>query len=396
MNINEKAVSKSQQRFMGMVHAAQQGKLKKPSKAVKKAAKSMSPQSAKDFASTSTKGLPNKVEEGPSYSSVAASVRKDKERYPERYCSNPKCLWRTVNARTGEKTPCPKHRPAAPTHESIIKESLTKKDFVAMAKYIKQQPHSDQQKLIDFAVMLSKQDNPRFDEVRFKKAILGENSIMRQSTQQAPQQPQEEVRPQLSAEAKAKFHKLIGKYNEYGHALKRAGSLREMARKLGGLASLAEQAIMSEADDWFDGHTIKRNMKELKSYVNEFQKNAVEADQLMERVTALYDDMGRVLERYFEIYDVNKPSNVNEGEYDRCPGCNDTGWVQGKPCSCEAGKRVSSNSSNMTKKLSESKIDSLTAKVILEVYGKLNDKQKITMESLPSDKLIKFAWKVIR
>ena len=57
------AVSKAQQRFMGMVHATQKGDMDSPSPEVSKAADSMSDKDAKDFASTSHKGLPNKKEE---------------------------------------------------------------------------------------------------------------------------------------------------------------------------------------------------------------------------------------------------------------------------------------------------------------------------------------------
>ena len=56
------AVSKAQQRFMGMVHAVQKGDMEAPSKEVEKAADSMNDKNAKDFASTKHKGLPNKVE----------------------------------------------------------------------------------------------------------------------------------------------------------------------------------------------------------------------------------------------------------------------------------------------------------------------------------------------
>jgi hypothetical protein len=56
------AVSKAQQRFMGMVHATQKGDMESPSKEVEKAADSMTKKSAKDYASTSHKGLPNKKE----------------------------------------------------------------------------------------------------------------------------------------------------------------------------------------------------------------------------------------------------------------------------------------------------------------------------------------------
>ena len=59
------AQSKQQQKFMGMVHALKKGDMK-PSDAspeLKKAAQSMSDKDAKDFASTSHKGLPKKVKQ---------------------------------------------------------------------------------------------------------------------------------------------------------------------------------------------------------------------------------------------------------------------------------------------------------------------------------------------
>lgn len=55
----EKAVSKAQQKFMGMVTAAKKGE-KPASKEVAKAAKGMSKKDAEDFASTKHKGLPEK------------------------------------------------------------------------------------------------------------------------------------------------------------------------------------------------------------------------------------------------------------------------------------------------------------------------------------------------
>jgi hypothetical protein len=57
--LSEKAVSKKQQKFMGMVHAAQKGE-KPASKEVAKVAKTMKKGDAEDFASTKHKGLPEK------------------------------------------------------------------------------------------------------------------------------------------------------------------------------------------------------------------------------------------------------------------------------------------------------------------------------------------------
>lgn len=56
------AVSKAQQRFMGMVHAAQKGE-EPASPEVAKVADTMKKKSAKDFASTKHKGLPDHVDE---------------------------------------------------------------------------------------------------------------------------------------------------------------------------------------------------------------------------------------------------------------------------------------------------------------------------------------------
>lgn len=76
--IVEKAKSKAQQKFMGMVHAAQKGE-KPASKEVAKVAKSMGKKDAKDFASTKHKGLPDKVSEGKQHlieTSLQAIVRR--------------------------------------------------------------------------------------------------------------------------------------------------------------------------------------------------------------------------------------------------------------------------------------------------------------------------------
>jgi len=56
------SVSKAQQKFMGMVHAAQKGE-KPASGKVAKVASRMDPKDAKDFASTKRKGLPMKAEQ---------------------------------------------------------------------------------------------------------------------------------------------------------------------------------------------------------------------------------------------------------------------------------------------------------------------------------------------
>ena len=62
IQLDEKALSRAQQRFMGMVYAAKKGEM--PASAeVAKAAAGISKKEAKKFAKTKHKGLPEKVEE---------------------------------------------------------------------------------------------------------------------------------------------------------------------------------------------------------------------------------------------------------------------------------------------------------------------------------------------
>jgi hypothetical protein len=75
----ERAKSKAQQRFMGMVYAAKKGE-KPMSPEVAAAAKGMTKKEAKKFAKTKHKGLPEKVEEATDCSCDDTSGNKEKER----------------------------------------------------------------------------------------------------------------------------------------------------------------------------------------------------------------------------------------------------------------------------------------------------------------------------
>ena len=75
--ITERAKSKSQQRFFGMVRAAQKGEMEKASPEVSKAADSMSKSSVKDFAKTKHKGLPEKKVKKESFEGGVQKARRD-------------------------------------------------------------------------------------------------------------------------------------------------------------------------------------------------------------------------------------------------------------------------------------------------------------------------------
>ena len=75
--INEKSVSKSQQRFFGMVRKTQkEGEKKAPSPEVARVAASIKKKDAKDFASTKHKGLPEKKVKKESFESGVLKARR--------------------------------------------------------------------------------------------------------------------------------------------------------------------------------------------------------------------------------------------------------------------------------------------------------------------------------
>jgi len=86
-----------------------------------------------------------------------------------------------------------------------------------------------------------------------------------------------------------------------GKALYNNNNIVEIAKQLSEIAESAHNHILGEQDDWFDKISVNKNMKSLKGGVVEFQKTAKEAHQLNQRLTALYEDIGHVLNRYYDI-----------------------------------------------------------------------------------------------
>ncbi len=98
----------------------------------------------------------------------------------------------------------------------------------------------------------------------------------------------------------------IGRYNEYGNHLRRTHNLMEVAHTLANIVEAAEKFTLSETDGDFDSITVKRNMQELRKISDQFNKLAQEAHVVQQRMEALYEDGGNVLNRYFKINDINE------------------------------------------------------------------------------------------
>jgi len=111
---------------------------------------------------------------------------------------------------------------------------------------------------------------------------------------------------QLPNEIKRHFLEIISTYGQHREGMSRKSDIRQVAETLGGIADAAQEYTLREGGDWFDRVTIKRNMTELKKLQSGFEKEAVEASAQQERLEALYEDMGHVLGRYFEIAEITE------------------------------------------------------------------------------------------
>jgi hypothetical protein len=127
----------------------------------------------------------------------------------------------------------------------------------------------------------------------------------------------------------------IREFTSFSKVLQKEENLKQIAEKLSVIANNAKSYTLSETEDWFDKVTVNRNMKELTNLSKSFGKIAQESQQLQQRLGGLYEDMGHVLGRYFEIEgdadksdlvkiglenpdedDLPKGSELDEGDYE--------------------------------------------------------------------------------
>ena len=107
-----------------------------------------------------------------------------------------------------------------------------------------------------------------------------------------------ESEPQISSE------QILSKIQEFGNlgkSIYQEGDLKQTAKTLSDIANAAKVHTLRETEDWFDKVTVNRNMKELTNLSNQFGKLSEEASSVQQRLSALYEDMGNVLRRYYDL-----------------------------------------------------------------------------------------------
>tara|TARA_R100001377_G_scaffold17642_1_gene8980 strand:- start:3654 stop:4295 length:642 start_codon:yes stop_codon:yes gene_type:complete len=111
-------------------------------------------------------------------------------------------------------------------------------------------------------------------------------------------------------------------YNKLGETLYQQESLKETAKSLSQIAEMAASNTIQETEDWFDKVTVTRNMKELTNHSKAFSKISEEASSVQQRLSGLYEDMGNILNRYYDIpegygnEEEEAKDSIEEGDYE--------------------------------------------------------------------------------
>ena len=141
------------------------------------------------------------------------------------------------------------------------------------------------------------------------KDLLSEVRIAGGIVSESPWAKNEEEKPSVNVN---ELVESIRNFNTIGESIYGKGSLEEVAKSLSSIAEGAAQHTLSEAGDMFDKITVSRNMKELTNLSKQFGKVASEANSLQERMSVLYEDMGNILGRYYEIGEKHVPGHDDD------------------------------------------------------------------------------------
>jgi septum formation topological specificity factor MinE len=111
----------------------------------------------------------------------------------------------------------------------------------------------------------------------------------------------------LSPKDKKEIMEMISKFNEYGKNIYRADELKKITSEMKDVIAKAKDMTLQETEGTFDNITVNRHMKTLESSMQLFEKTTNEINVLQQRLESLYEDIGSVLNKYY---------NINEAELD--------------------------------------------------------------------------------
>lgn len=100
---------------------------------------------------------------------------------------------------------------------------------------------------------------------------------------------------------KKAFIENVKRYNRYKESFNKASNLNKIVSEIGKLVRAAEPITLQETGEWFDNITVNRHMKQMNEAYKILEKTANELMQSQQRFESAYNDIGRVLENYYDI-----------------------------------------------------------------------------------------------
>lgn len=104
---------------------------------------------------------------------------------------------------------------------------------------------------------------------------------------------------EISLDEKRKFVQSLKKYSSLGERVY-GTDLSEVLNEMRSIVEVADGIVMSEIEG-FDAVTENRMLKRLKEDYKVFEASCMEMKQLQERLSTTYENIGRMLERYFDV-----------------------------------------------------------------------------------------------
>jgi len=97
------------------------------------------------------------------------------------------------------------------------------------------------------------------------------------------------------------FLESVKAYSNYGQVIYRSADLKEAIAKIESIINVAKGMTLKETEGWFDNITTSRHMKQLEECYKTMKTEASEIMQRQQRLESAYEDIGQLLEKYYDI-----------------------------------------------------------------------------------------------
>lgn len=97
------------------------------------------------------------------------------------------------------------------------------------------------------------------------------------------------------------FLEAVRNYGTYKESVFRSNDLKRVVSEIRKIVESVEEITLQESDGWFDSITVNRHMKQLKESYKVLEKTCDELVTSQQRFESAYNDIGHVLENYYDV-----------------------------------------------------------------------------------------------